>query len=260
MTQSNRLPTLADEARQAHAETLHHTKRAADRALAAGAALNEAKALCAHGTWGDWLAQTGIPERSAQRYMKLHRAGCNSAMVADMGTAKAETIAALALKLLPQDGAGIEAYGFNLDGSTAYALTWPEGDNLTRYWACYLFPDPDLDFFVTRVCHLPIALGLLHSGFPDHFDIYNTRRMTPEETAQARAEMEGIAAGEDEKREGWLQYGRALNEARTLLQSDQDFERWIAANGLGQMDGREVSRNEREAAMRDARAELEGAQ
>lgn len=85
MTQSNRLPTLAHEAWQAHAETLHHAQKAADRALVAGAALNEAKALCAHGTWGDWLAETGIPERSAQRYMVLHRTALNSAMVADLG-------------------------------------------------------------------------------------------------------------------------------------------------------------------------------
>lgn len=191
MTQSNRLPTLAHEARTAHAEALTHAMKAADRAIAAGAALVEAKALCTHGTWGDWLDETGIPERTAQRYMKLHRAGCNSAIVADFGIANAETIAALGLKLLPQDGAGIEASGFNLDGATAYAMTLPEGDGLTRYWACYLFPDPDLDFYTTRVCRLPVALGLLHSGFLDHFDIYKARRMTPEETAQARAEVEG---------------------------------------------------------------------
>lgn len=191
MTISNRLPTLTAIARTAHVDTLRHATLAADRALAAGAALVEAKDLCAHGTWGDWLAQTGIPERSAQRYMKLHRAGCKSAIVADMGIAKAEGIAALGLKLLPQDGEGIEASGFNLDGSTAHALTWPEGENLTRYWACYLFPDPDLDFYVTRECHLPIALGLLHSGFVDSFDIYKTRRMTSEETTTARAEVEG---------------------------------------------------------------------
>lgn len=190
MTGSNRLPALAAEARQAHAETMHHAQKAADRALAAGAALDEAKALCAHGAWGDWLAETGIPGRTAQRYMKLHRAGCNSAIVADMGTANAEAIAALGLKLLPQDGAGIEASGFNLDGSTGCARTWPAGD-LTVYWACYLFPDPALDFLVTRKCHLPVGLGLLHGGFPDSFDIYKTRRMTPEETAQARAELEG---------------------------------------------------------------------
>ena len=191
MQHSNRLPILADEAKRAHSETLHHIEKAAERALAAGAALVEAKALCAHGAWGAWLAETGIPERSAQRYMKLHRAGLKSAIVADMGIAKAENVAALGLKLWPKDGAGYEASGFNLDGSTAYALTWPEGDSLTRYWACYLFPDSELDFYVTRACELPVALGLLHGSVAEGFDIYNARRMTPEETAQARAEVEG---------------------------------------------------------------------
>lgn len=85
MAQSNRLPTLADEAKQAHNESLDHAQKAAERALAAGAALNEAKGLCAHGTWGDWLAQTGIPQRSAQRYMKLHSAGLKSDTVSDLG-------------------------------------------------------------------------------------------------------------------------------------------------------------------------------
>lgn len=167
MQQSNRLPTLAAEARQAHAESLHHSQKAADRALVAGSALVEAKALCAHGTWGDWLAQTGIPERSAQRYMKLHRAGITSAMVADLGgIAEAERVVA----------------------------------------------------------------------------------------SQARIKrcLDRIAASEAEKREGWLQYGRALNEARTLLSDDEEFEAWIAANGLGQ-----ASPSERAAAMQAAREEME---
>jgi len=193
MNQSNRLPTLADDARRAHGESLHHAGRAADRALAAGAALAEAKALCAHGTWGAWLAETGIPERSALRYMKLHRAGCNSAIVADMGMSRAERVAALGLTIWPQDGAGIEAAGFNRDGSFAYALTWPEGDRLARYWCAYLHEDTALDFYVTRACGVPVALGLLHEGMADAFDVYHDRRMTPDETAQARAETEAAA-------------------------------------------------------------------
>ncbi|WP_296762635.1 DUF3102 domain-containing protein [Sediminimonas sp.] len=82
---NNRLPMLADEARQAHVDSARHTTQAAERALAAGAALAEAKALCKHGQWGEWLAETGIPERSAQRYMKMHRSGLKTATVADLG-------------------------------------------------------------------------------------------------------------------------------------------------------------------------------
>lgn len=193
MKQSNRLPALADQARAAYAEALHHTQRAAERALAAGAALNEAKALCGHGAWGAWLAETGIPERSAHRYMKLHRAGCKSAMVADMGISRAERVAALGLTIWPQDGAGIEATGFYRDGSVAYALTWPEGDGLARYWCAYLHEDTTLDFYVTRACGVPAVLGLLHEGISEAFDTCHTRRMTPDETAQARAETEGAA-------------------------------------------------------------------
>lgn len=85
MTRSNRLSTLAEAARRAHTESLHHSECAADRAIAAGGALTEAKALCVHGAWGAWVADTGIPERTAQRYMTLHRTGLNSATVADLG-------------------------------------------------------------------------------------------------------------------------------------------------------------------------------
>ncbi len=126
MTKSNRLPTLADEARQAHSEILHHVESAAKRALAAGAALAEAKALCAHGKWGDWLAETGIPERSAQRYMRLHRAGLKSATVADLGLSQAERIAGVIEKAWPQANRG-------------RVLTGSRGDE--SFWAVTFRPD-----------------------------------------------------------------------------------------------------------------------
>jgi hypothetical protein len=96
MTQSNRLPILQGQIADLHREVLHHTATAAEKAIAAGAALVEAKALCGHGAWGAWLKETGIPERSAQRYMALHRAGLKSATVADLGgIAAAERFLAL---------------------------------------------------------------------------------------------------------------------------------------------------------------------
>lgn len=81
----NRLPALAKEVAGLHREIGQHATAMAEKALEAGAALSEAKALCKHGTWANWLKNTGIPERSAQRYMKLHRAGLKSATVADLG-------------------------------------------------------------------------------------------------------------------------------------------------------------------------------
>ncbi|MGR3804911.1 MAG: DUF3102 domain-containing protein [Marinibacterium profundimaris] len=188
---SNRLPILQNAADVAHRECQLHSKWAADHALAAGAALTEAKALCGHGEWGAWLAETGIPERTAQRYMLLHRAGCKSAIVADFGMVRAERISSLGLRLWPQEGAGIEASGGNLDGAAFYAVVWPEGDAKARYWARYLFPDSTLDFYVTRTCGLPVVLGVLHELVAECFDLYGTRRMTAEETALARQEVEG---------------------------------------------------------------------
>lgn len=81
----NRLPTLADKASQEHSDSLKHAEKAVGHAIAAGEALIEAKELCKHGQWGKWLADTGIPERTAQRYMRLHHSGLKSATMADLG-------------------------------------------------------------------------------------------------------------------------------------------------------------------------------
>jgi hypothetical protein len=168
---------------------MHHTATAAEKALAAGAALVEAKALCRHGEWQDWLKATGVPERSARRYMLLHRAGVKTATVADLGIAKAERFAALGLDLMPRNGAGVMAKGRNEDGVSGLAVTWPEDGGLVRYWASYMFPDPELDRGITRACGLPFVLGLLHDGFGSRFDTCDIRRMTPEETADIRVRL-----------------------------------------------------------------------
>jgi hypothetical protein len=186
---SNRLPFLQGQVADLHRAVLHHTASAAEKALVAGAALVEAKSLCRHGEWQDWLKATGVPERSARRYMLLHRAGLNSAIVADLGMAKAERCAALGLDLMPQNGAGVMAKGCNEDGVSGLAVTWPEEDGLVRYWASYMFPVPELDVYVTRACGLPFVVGLLHDGFESRFDTYDVRRMTPEETANIRVKL-----------------------------------------------------------------------
>jgi hypothetical protein len=68
----NRLAALAADIRTAHAGVLEATKTRAGRAIVAGHALNEAKSLVRHGGWLPWLKQhCGIPERTAQLYMKL---------------------------------------------------------------------------------------------------------------------------------------------------------------------------------------------
>lgn len=83
---SNRLPTLAAEIRQAHADVQEAAKTAAERAIAAGHKLIEARELVQHGQWLPWLREhCALAERTAQLYMQLARKGVEPAIVADLG-------------------------------------------------------------------------------------------------------------------------------------------------------------------------------
>lgn len=83
---SNRLPVLAGEIRRAHDEARSAARFSAERALAAGHLLIEAKAAVGHGEWLPWLrTNLGMSERTAQGYMRLARSGLKSATVADLG-------------------------------------------------------------------------------------------------------------------------------------------------------------------------------
>jgi hypothetical protein len=85
-TGSNRLPLLAAEIRKAHADVQEAAKTAAERAIAAGHALIEAKELLKHGEWLPWLREhCALAERTAQLYMKIARSGLESATIADLG-------------------------------------------------------------------------------------------------------------------------------------------------------------------------------
>ncbi len=90
----NQLPVLAAEIRKAHADVQDAAKTAAERAIEAGNALIEAKALVKHGEWLPWLREhCALPERTAQVYMKIAGLGLKSATVAVLGlNAAAKTI------------------------------------------------------------------------------------------------------------------------------------------------------------------------
>lgn len=91
----NRLEALAADIRIAHDESRTAAEQAAERAIAAGHALLEAKDLVPHGGWSEWLEQNvGFSERTARRYMQLAKSGLKTATVADLGVrAAAEYLA-----------------------------------------------------------------------------------------------------------------------------------------------------------------------
>lgn len=82
----NRLAVLAADIRAAHAGVLDAAKTVAERAIDAGRALIEAKALAGHGNWLPWLQQhCGMSERTAQLYMQIAGLGLPAETIAAMG-------------------------------------------------------------------------------------------------------------------------------------------------------------------------------
>lgn len=162
---SNRLPHLKASARAAHLALGAHETAAAARALEAGAALVEAKALVIHGAWKSWLSGTGIPERSAQRYMALTRGGLESAIVADMGVAEASRLAGLGYRIWPEDDRAVHAQGVEED-HVAEAIWLRQADGSVTYAARHVIGrDPALCVQYPSITK-PWILGLFHDGFP----------------------------------------------------------------------------------------------
>jgi hypothetical protein len=86
---SNSLTVLADRIKDAISASDTAEKTAIEKALEAGHLLYEAKAVCQHGDWLPFLHRAGMPERKAQRYMKLAEAGLKPDTVSDLGGIKA---------------------------------------------------------------------------------------------------------------------------------------------------------------------------
>lgn len=83
---SNRLSVLAADILAAHSAIKRTTLETAERAVAAGHMLIEAKTAMPHGAWDDWLRDhAGLSARTARRYMQIARSGLETATVADLG-------------------------------------------------------------------------------------------------------------------------------------------------------------------------------
>jgi hypothetical protein len=67
------LDRLAREIRAEHEAAERAWRSAVQHAHRAGQRLLDAKALVRHGEWLPWLREIGIPERTAQQYMRLAR-------------------------------------------------------------------------------------------------------------------------------------------------------------------------------------------
>lgn len=162
---SNRLPHLEASARAVHKAIGAHEKAAATKGLEAGAALVEAKALVRHGEWKSWLSGTGIPERSAQRYMALTRGGLESAIVADTGVAEASRLAGLGNRFWPGDDRVLHAEGVEED-HVAEAIWLRQADGSVTYAARHVIGREPALYVQYPSISKPWLLGLFHDGFP----------------------------------------------------------------------------------------------
>jgi len=186
---SNSLTVLAAEIAKAHADVQTAAQTAAERALAAGDLLVEAQRLVQHGGWLPWLKATGIPERSARRYMALHRGGLKAAIVADLGFVCAEKFATAGLKMLPKGGCAVQAIGRDDDGGGAISFWWPEPDGFAGYWHCAVFRAES--FCVTPGRPVPPwLLGLLHERETTRYDFYEEAEISIAEVHAFLAKFE----------------------------------------------------------------------
>jgi len=82
---TDRLAELADRAGGAFRTVRARSVSAAQAYLDCGSILVEAKAGCGHGEWLSFLARADIPERTAQRMMKLAESGKSAETLAEKG-------------------------------------------------------------------------------------------------------------------------------------------------------------------------------
>ena len=167
---SNYLPLLQSEVFGLNIKIRMHTEECAKAALLAGAKLAEAKELCPHGQWAEWLAGARVSERTAQRYIKLHRGGCESATVADLGMAKAETLSSAGLRLWPAEGRSKTATFHDADGIEGFAA-WREIEpGRVRYASLALVPTSPMTAIPCTPNPLrPWQLGAIHDWHRSDF-------------------------------------------------------------------------------------------
>ncbi|MFO1126396.1 MAG: DUF3102 domain-containing protein [Methylocystis sp.] len=83
---NNRLPVLAHQCRQLQQEVIKGSLDTAEKTIALGKALIEAKHILRDGEWDKWLADnTSISTRTASNYMRIARSGLKSETVAELG-------------------------------------------------------------------------------------------------------------------------------------------------------------------------------
>jgi len=160
----NRLVALAADIRVAHASVLDAAKTRAARALEAGHALLEAKSLVKHGEWLPWLKEhCGLPERTAQLYMKLAKQGLDETVVAALGLGEAVRISEAVVSAVGMEAAAAAGSW----GGMPKVVQTPDYDPLAGY-----------DEETQRQWLLFALFGVPYGITADHIEWIMARRFT----------------------------------------------------------------------------------
>jgi hypothetical protein len=124
---SNSLTALADQVKEAIGVSVAAEKTAIEKALDAGHLLDEAKTACRHGEWLPFLQRSGVPERKAQRLMRLAKSGLKSDTVSDLGGIKAALRWAEGLWLPGANELLLVSLNGFTSGSERWAAVWHDG-------------------------------------------------------------------------------------------------------------------------------------
>jgi hypothetical protein len=160
---SNSLTVMADQIKDAIIASATAEKTAIEKALEAGHLLCEAKAVCQHGNWLPFLHRAGMPERKAQRYMKLAKSGLKSDTVSDLGGIKASMRWLEGFRLPgPNEFLLMSMNGF-ASTSEQWAAVWP--DHIGHKFA--IFNSNSVDELTRPIIKpesvLPILIAALNS-------------------------------------------------------------------------------------------------
>ncbi|MCB1343137.1 MAG: hypothetical protein KDK24_19120 [Pseudooceanicola sp.] len=136
---SNRLTALAADLAELHRDVERHTIAAAEKAIAAGKLLSEAKSLAGHGGWLPFLADAGIPARTAQRYMRLGASPLNASAVSHLGGIT-QALAFLAKWKMPKKGEALHICEGEGDDEN-FAFVFEDEDAPGHFMVCALIGD-----------------------------------------------------------------------------------------------------------------------
>ncbi|WP_164892909.1 DUF3102 domain-containing protein [Mesorhizobium sp. M7A.F.Ca.US.010.02.1.1] len=141
---SNRLPVLAAEIKNASVVFAQAQRMSADCIIVMGKSLVEAKELCAHGEWTGFLKAAGISPRSAQRYMRIVKSGIGSDYLSIVGLTDALDEIDAAVAAMPDPGWATFISYENEDGPPDVMMWWSTGSltgGFLQTWKNYEEPD-----------------------------------------------------------------------------------------------------------------------